>query len=176
MKFKALGLVLAGGLMLVGCKLTVVDGGGGSTSTTSTTGSKMTTSSTSTGTTTGTTTTGGGDCGTLGCTDCQNCAQDPGGECNSLATTCDGNAECGAFLDCVDACPADDASTPDVDENFDCLCTNDGSSCTANQMAGTCVGDHPDGVDDASALFGCVLGDDTTNPPTAGVCSQSCAM
>lgn len=182
MKFKALGLVLVGGLFVVGCKVSVVDGAGGSGSTT-TTGSKMTTT---TGSKMATTTTGASmstgmqvDCSTLPCSDsdmdpsndCLGCSQTMG-LCVGETQTCNDNAECGAFLDCLNLCPDDDPSTT-ADENLDCICANDGMACVQMQPAGTCVGDHMGGIQDYLALADCVLGDGMGNDGECGlVCAQ----
>lgn len=183
MKFKALGLVLVGGLFVVGCKVSVVDGAGGSGSTT-TTGSKMTTT---TGSKMATTTTGASmstgmqvDCSTLPCTDsdmdpsndCLGCSQTMG-LCVDQTQTCNDNAECGAFLDCINLCPDDDPSTAN-DENLECLCTPNaaGDACDQmNQPPGTCVGDHMGGISDYIALADCVLGD---GMGTDGECTAAC--
>jgi hypothetical protein len=95
-----------------------------------------------------------------------------GGECESAYSACfgtddmctGGDADCCAFDACVAACPMDDAATPDVDENLDCLCTNNGTQCEMASMPGTCVGDHPDGFAVYLPFVQCVL----------DVCATSC--
>lgn len=179
MKFKALGMVLVGGLFMVGCKVTVVDGAGGSGTTSSTT---TKTSSSSTKATTGASMTTSGmtvDCSTLPCSDmdmdttndCLSCSQTIG-NCQVETQTCNDNAECGAFLDCLNTCPEDDPSTMN-DENLDCLCANDGTTCTDLTTAGTCTGDHQAGIQDYIALADCVLGDGMGNDGECGlVCNN----
>lgn len=179
MKSKLLGLVLVGGLFAVGCKVSVVDDGVGGTGSTSSS-TKASSSSTKAATTTGgmTTTTGMQvDCSTLPCSDmdmdntndCLSCSQTIGA-CVSENETCGANAECGAFLDCLNACPDDDPATM-ADENLDCVCANDGTTCTNLTTAGTCTGDHQGGIQDYIALADCVLGD---GMGTDGECTTAC--
>lgn len=182
MKSKLLGLVLVGGLFAVGCKVSVVDDGVGGTGSTSSS-TKASSSSTKAATTGGMTTTTGMqvDCSTLPCSDmdmdntndCLSCSQTIG-NCTVETQTCNDNAECGAFLDCLNACPDDDPATP-ADENLACVCTPNaaGDACDSmNQPAGTCVGDHMGGINDYIALADCVVGDGMVD----GECTTACAQ
>jgi hypothetical protein len=74
-----------------------------------------------------------------------------------------GNAECCAIADCSAACP-----DPAVDPagNLDCFCTNDGTNCVEEQMPGTCLGDHPNGLEDYAGVVQCIIGD--TCPTSCG--------
>ncbi len=62
--------------------------------------------------------------------------------------TCDGALEpqCCAYLDCEAACDVDLDGIIDPGIELDCFCTNDGEgTCSPMQLAGTCLGDFPDG-------------------------------
>lgn len=172
MKFGRLALMLVSGLVAVGCKTAVIDGTGGAASTSVATSTTTAKSSTATGV--------AAECATLPCfdddmvdgNDCLSCSQTTG-ECKLEAETCGTNPECGAFVDCFTACPVDDPMTP-ADEELACLCTDDGTGkCKSPSEPGTCVGDHPDGVNDYVSLVTCVLGDGGENPGACGaVCEQ----
>lgn len=158
--------------LVAGCKTAIIDGSGGSTSTTSTSDAATTHASASTG--------APADCATLPCfdddeidgNDCLSCSQTTG-PCKDEANTCSANDECGAFVACFTACPADDPMTPEVDEEFACLCTDDGTGhCDPASMPGTCVGDHPMGIKDYLSLVTCVLGD--ADAGESGACSAVC--
>lgn len=148
------------------CKTPIVDGSGGAAAT-ATTNTSLT----------ATTSTVAPGCGSLPCqdadmepaNDCISCSQTTG-LCIADAQSCLENRECGAFIDCVNACPDDDPGTM-ADENFDCLCANDGMTCTGATL-GTCVGDHQAGIDDYRSLVTCVLGDSMGND---GECGLTCS-
>jgi hypothetical protein len=94
-----------------------------------------------------------GMCATA-CTDCDacsECAQSPGGECNDESVACENNLQCNAAFACVQACPTDD------DNAF--------LQCFAG-----CLEQYPDGEQDFTALWNCVVG----NPDMPGVCFDSC--
>lgn len=120
----------------------------------------------------------GPGCGSLPCSDrdqdpsndCLSCSQTQG-QCVSETQSCIDNPECGAFIDCLEMCAEDDPVTME-DENFDCICVNDGTKCASTQPAGTCVGDHMGGVTNYIALSDCVYGDGNGND---GECTLACA-
>lgn len=110
-----------------------------------------------------------------------------GGACKSAYEACfgtdeactGGSADCCAFADCLDGCPADNPATGNLNENLACICTtsdagtpNDASDdgCVATSLPGTCVGDHGSGFALYQSYSVCVFGE----APTAGVCQQSC--
>src|SRR5205085_3434934 len=95
---------------------------------TSTSGGGNTTSASTVAASGPSTGTGATVCDSLDCGSCQNCAFAPGAACASTFDACMANAECMAFGDCINACPFDDPNTP-ANEELDCICSNDGSSC-----------------------------------------------
>ena len=110
------------------------------------------------------TSSGGTTCGSLPCDQCQSCALSPGGDCITQWNACAANSECGAFMNCISACPFDDPNTPG-DEQLDCICSNDGTTCDGNLTPGTCIGDHSSGMNDYSAVGECIY---------TVACSSSC--
>ncbi|MBM4374218.1 MAG: hypothetical protein FJ095_03965 [Deltaproteobacteria bacterium] len=81
-----------------------------------------------------------------------------------------GNKSCCDFVNCIQDCPKDDPKTADVDENLNCLCTNDGMKCLMTEPTGsmTCIGKHGvPAVQDYLEFVNCVI--DST-------CPVSCAQ
>jgi len=81
-----------------------------------------------------------------------------------------GNKSCCDFFNCIQDCPKDDPKTADVDENLNCLCTNDGDQCLMTEPMGsmTCIGKHGvPAVQDYLEFVDCVI--DLT-------CQVSCAQ
>jgi hypothetical protein len=147
--------------------------------------SATTTTGTTTSTTTTSTTSGGptGYCDDIsqcegdgvtpqsGCFECTILGDDTiafdGGICSADYDQCfgpngnctgGGNPACCSFLNCVNACPADNPNTT-TDENLNCLCTNNGSNCIAEPSGSTtCFGKFPTGADDYVTFANCVFG------------------
>lgn len=180
MKFKILAGLALSTVALAACKVDVIDDGlggfgGFGDDTTVTTGSTKTTGVTTTTTTTTTTnvtvtnsTTGVGPVceDEATCLDCQNCAAN--GACSAEAAACQAGSPCLALNTCLGACPQDNPATADVDENLDCICTNDGMQCVQEQMAGTCLGDNPTGIDPFLAFSDCLFGADSMSGECGG--------
>jgi hypothetical protein len=81
-----------------------------------------------------------------------------GGQCAEAYFTCLGqDGQCGngepccAFIDCVEGCQ----QLP-PEEQLDCICTNNGQDCLNEQQPGTCLGDHPEGLQRYIELDSCI--------------------
>jgi len=103
--------------------------------------------------------------------DCQSCAiigddvstdsgicQDPYIACFGMTGDCMGDATvlacCGINM-CINDCPTD---PPDA--QLDCICTNDGNTCTATQTdPNTCFGANPDGIEAFIGIIQCIFND-----------------
>jgi hypothetical protein len=189
MKFKLLAMTALCGVFAVACGKSSSDtssSGGGDSGGGGVGGSSNVTTASMNNTTTGAQlscaetfpNTCGGDGMTAGCLDCA-LTDDPtvasdAGVCLDSYETCfgtdpatacgtGGDPACCSFVDCLNACPADDPATADVDENLNCICTNDGTQCTMDQTdPNTCLGADGglQGAQEYIAIIDCLFGQD----------------
>lgn len=97
--------------------------------------------------------------------------------CFGAAGDCsDGEPDCCATYDCIEACDLvenggdGNGTVGNTQAELDCLCENDGTQCTA-VGTGTCLGDHPTGFQALVEWESCFFGPDAETP---GPCVVSC--
>ena len=96
-----------------------------------------------------------------------------GGACADEYTACFGDGsdactgatdpQCCPLYDCFSACDTNMNNMIEAGAELDCLCTNDGAMCVMNQMAGTCLGDFPNGFQTAIEWETCFFDDTCPN-------------
>lgn len=161
-----------------GCTTTTSDGSGGGGEGGGGTGGGSTTNVT-TGTTTGTTTSTGGlecDSGVAAagdsaeCDACLDCAIDAAGPCAQPLAVCQASQSCQDFVGCLQACPADDTSTPE-DEFVLCLYGTEDEN--AEPVAGSCLADFAQGADEYLAILSCgICQECPSNCDAASQCTE----
>jgi hypothetical protein len=118
-----------------------------------------------------------------GCLECAVLGDDTiasdGGECGDEYLACYGtdenctgasDPECCQVVDCINACDANMNNMIESGAELDCLCTNNGTQCEQTQMAGTCLGDYPSGIQTLFAYEDCAFGPDGMSGACGSVC------